>query len=103
MTSRYLPTSSHPIAFSPPPMRATSAPAGWTRKTFALAMHMGCLALFWTLVVSPVVTPILTGELQREFMPLLQAWSDWTSGGHAECSRRSPQSTCMPAWATTAR
>jgi hypothetical protein len=70
-----------PDDLSHPPARS-AAPAcavGWTRKTFALTMHAACLALFWLLVVRPVVTPIASGELQREFAPVLRAWTAWTS------------------------
>lgn len=52
---------------------------GWTRKTLALLTHLGCLALFWFLVVWPVVSPVARGELAREFEPVRKAWSDWTS------------------------
>ncbi len=67
----------HATALSSTGRRGPRKQAGWTRKTFALALHASCLVLFWALVVSPVVTPILTGELQREFKPLLQAWAGW--------------------------
>jgi uncharacterized BrkB/YihY/UPF0761 family membrane protein len=56
------------------------APAGWTRKTFALAMHLACLGLFGLTVVLPVVGPLGSGELAREFQPVQQAcaaWVDW--------------------------
>jgi hypothetical protein len=46
----------------------------------ALAMHLTCLALFGLFVVWPVVAPIASGELAREFQPVLEtlvAWSPW--------------------------
>lgn len=57
-----------------------AADAGWTRKTFALALHLACLALFWLTVVWPVVSPLGSGELAREFQPVREAgaaWIDW--------------------------
>jgi hypothetical protein len=72
MMPRQLPIRPHQIGLSSTALPVVTSP-GWTRKTFALAMHMSCLALFWTLVVSPLLTPIRTGELQREFKPVLQA------------------------------
>jgi hypothetical protein len=66
-----------PIAFHPQFLSIHAADVGWTRKTFALGMHLACLALFGVLVVWPVVEPIASGELAREFKPLLQAWAGW--------------------------
>jgi hypothetical protein len=43
------------------------------RKLLAAAMHMACLALFWVLVVWPVAGPMASGELAREFGPVLCA------------------------------
>lgn len=48
----------------------------------ALVMHATCLALFGLFVVWPVVAPIASGELAREFQPVLEtlaAWSPWES------------------------
>jgi hypothetical protein len=50
-----------------------AAPAGWTRKTFALSLHLACLGLFWLTVVWPVLGPVGRGELARELKPLQQA------------------------------
>jgi hypothetical protein len=46
---------------------------GWARKTLAIAIHMTCLALFGLTVVWPVASPLASGELAREFAPVLQA------------------------------
>jgi hypothetical protein len=61
-------------------MARPAAPVGWTRKTFALAMHLACLALFWVTVVWPVASPVGSGELAREFQVVREtsaAWVDW--------------------------
>jgi hypothetical protein len=58
----------------PHPAQATTV--GWTRKTFAIAMHMSCLALFGLTVVWPVASPMASGELAREFAPVLQALAE---------------------------
>ena len=57
---------------------ARVAPVGWTRKTFAIAVHMACLGLFGLIVVWPVASPIARGELAREFKPVLEALGSWT-------------------------
>jgi hypothetical protein len=57
-----------------------SAQAGWTRKLTALFMHCTCLALFGLFVVWPVVGPIASGELAREFQPVLEALAAWQPG-----------------------
>lgn len=54
-----------------------AAPAGWARKTFALALHMTCLGLFGLFVVWPVASPASSGELAREFKPVLQVLASW--------------------------
>lgn len=75
MTPRRLPlrpgnSASHALpAWAP----FQAAPAGWTRKALALSMHCSCLALFGLLVVWPVLSPIASGELAREFEPVLEA------------------------------
>lgn len=61
----------------PSDARAQAAPVGWTRKTFALAMHLTCLGLFGWMVVWPVASPIARGELAREFKPVLEALGSW--------------------------
>lgn len=50
----------------------------WTRKTFALTLHVGCLGLFGLLVVWPVASPLASGELAREFKPVLEALAAWS-------------------------
>jgi hypothetical protein len=82
MTPRRLPLSPDTIYFHQPlhpTIAARMASVGWTRKLFALALHMACLALFGLFVVWPVAAPIARGELEREFRPVLQAWSAWTA------------------------
>ena len=39
---------------------------------------MACLALFGLAVVWPVVSPVASGELAREFEPVLQALAAWS-------------------------
>ena len=83
MIARRLPLSPDTLAshhtlslWAPSP----AAPAGWTRKVAALVLHLTCLALFGLFVVWPVVSPIASGELEREFKPVLEAlaaWSPW--------------------------
>lgn len=87
MMPRQLPIRPHEIGLSSTALPVAASP-GWTRKTFALAMHMSCLALFWTLVVSPLLTPIRTGELQREFKPVLQALTALFQPTHPQQPRR---------------
>lgn len=53
------------------PARATAA--SWPRKAVAVALHTTCLGLFGILVVWPVVSPLASGELAREFKPVLDA------------------------------
>jgi hypothetical protein len=74
-------TARHPdsIAFPPQFLSVEAVDVSWRRKTFALALHMTCLGLFGVLVVWPVVSPIASGELAREFEPLLRAWASWSS------------------------
>lgn len=55
-----------------------AAPVGLARKTFALALHMTCLGLFGLFVVWPVASPLSSGELAREFKPVLQALATWS-------------------------
>ena len=76
MTPRRLPLRpdtfvSHRALPAAAPVRV--APVGWARKTFALALHMTCLGLFGLFVVWPVASPLSSGELAREFKPVLQA------------------------------
>ena len=52
-----------------------AAPAGWTRKTFALTLHLACLALFGLTVVMPVAGPVGRGELARELQPVQAAYA----------------------------
>jgi len=52
---------------------AKPADVGLARKTFALVLHTTCLGLFGILVVWPLVSSITSGELVREFKPVLQA------------------------------
>ena len=81
MTPRRLPlspetlASHHALSFWAP---AQAAPAGWTRKMTALVMHLTCLALFGLFVVWPVVGPIASGELTREFQPVLATLAAWS-------------------------
>lgn len=85
MTPRRLPLPPQLIVVRPrnpfPEVDAAVAGVGWTRKTFALAMHMACLWLFWLLVASPLVTSLRSGELAREFAPVVEAVRGWV-GGH---------------------
>ena len=53
------------------------APVAWPRKATALAMHLSGLTLFALTVVWPVVSPIASGELGREFRPMLHALVAW--------------------------
>jgi len=83
MTPRRLPLrllhtlpSDRPLAHRVP---VELAPVGWTRKTLAVATHFTCLAFFGLLVVWPVASPIASGELAREFKPVLQALATWVS------------------------
>ena len=62
---------------------AQSARVGWTRKAAAVAMHLACLALFGLIVVWPVASPIASGELGREFQPVLQALAAWAPFGRS--------------------
>jgi hypothetical protein len=73
MTPRRLRLSDDTASFGPhaPAFCRGDAP-GLTRKTMALGMHLTCLGLFGLLVVWPVARPIATGELAREFKPMLQ-------------------------------
>lgn len=76
--SRSLPPDT--VAFQPSFLsdtRARAGSVGWRRKTFALALHVACLALFGASVVWPVASPIARGELAREFKPVLEAWEGW--------------------------
>jgi hypothetical protein len=84
MTPRRLPLrpdtlAARSLAPAPAPARAASAAsAGWARKAFAITVHMACLGLFWLVVVVPVASPIASGELAREFKPVLRALEDWS-------------------------
>jgi hypothetical protein len=81
MTPRRLPLRPDTIASQypfPVPARLQAAPAGWTRKTLAIAMHITCLGLFGLTVVWPVASPIASGELAREFKPVLEVLAAWT-------------------------
>jgi hypothetical protein len=75
MIARRLPLDSETLRHRPEALVVArpATPAGWTRKTFALSMHLACLGLFWLTVVSPVIDPVGRGELARELKPLLQA------------------------------
>lgn len=66
------------------PMPAT---AGWRRKTFALALHVGCLGLFGFFVVWPVASPIARGQLAREFQPVVDVLA--AQGWWPACEPRS--------------
>ncbi|HVE55155.1 MAG TPA: hypothetical protein VNB23_17375 [Ramlibacter sp.] len=50
---------------------------GWTRKTFALGLHAASLALFGLTVVWPVVGPLASGEMARDFGLLQSALEEW--------------------------
>ena len=63
---------------SPSLGRGPSGAAGWTRKAFAIALHLSCLALFGLTVVWPVASPLASGELAREFKPVLEALANWS-------------------------
>ncbi|HEX2543393.1 MAG TPA: hypothetical protein VHL79_00850 [Ramlibacter sp.] len=74
MTPRRLPLDAQTLRLRPPALLTPrpAAPVGFTRKTFALAMHFGCLGLFGLTVVWPVIGPIASGEVARD-LQLLQA------------------------------
>jgi hypothetical protein len=57
-----------------------SASSTRMQKAIALMLHAGGLALFYAVVVMPVASPLATGELAREFKPLLDAWIAWSAG-----------------------
>jgi hypothetical protein len=61
---------------------ARTPAVGVWRKGCAAAMHVTFLGLFWLVVVSPVVSPIRSGELAREFKPVLDALAaqGWWTG-----------------------
>jgi uncharacterized BrkB/YihY/UPF0761 family membrane protein len=70
----------------PPPawiVRPAARP-GWTRKTFALGLHLACLGVFGLTVVWPVVGPVASGELARELAMLQEAAQAWITAlrGH---------------------
>lgn len=76
MIPRRLPLDPDAIPFHrplPSGSRGQGAPVGWTRKTFALVVHLTCLGLFGLFVVWPVASPIARGELASEFKPVLEA------------------------------
>ena len=80
MMPRRLPLRPDTIASQcpfPVPARVQVAPVGWTRKTFAMAMHISCLGLFGLIVVWPLASPIASGELAREFKPVLEVLAAW--------------------------
>lgn len=82
MIPRRLPLDTETLRLRPEPhwVVRPARPAAWTRKTFALALHLACLGLFALTVVLPVVGPVASGELAREFQPLqaaCAAWVDW--------------------------
>ena len=86
MMPRRLPLSPDTLSFAaalPPPAPAA---VGWTRKAAAMAMHIACLALFGLIVVWPLASPIASGELAREFKPVLDALAacgPWTEPSRA--------------------
>ncbi|WP_222622803.1 hypothetical protein [Ramlibacter cellulosilyticus] len=51
--------------------------AGWGQKTFAIATHVTCLGLFGLVVVWPIASPLASGELAREFAPVLELLVAW--------------------------
>ena len=76
MMPRRLPLHPHAVrssCTSPWKAPAPAVAARWPRKAMAIALHTTCLGLFGILVVWPVVSPIASGELAREFRPLLEA------------------------------
>lgn len=82
MIARRLPLDPETLRLRPEAVLVArpTASVGWTRKTFALAMHLVCLAVFWMTVVWPVVSPVGSGELAREFALVREtsaAWVDW--------------------------
>lgn len=79
MMPRRLPLRTDTTSHCPFPAvaRVPVARAGWTRKTFAMTMHITCLGLFGLTVVWPLASPIASGELAREFKPVLQALASW--------------------------
>ena len=83
MTPRRLPLRPDTIVLRPSLDARNVAPAlpsaGWTRKTFALTLHLAGLGLFGLTVVWPLVGPIASGEAAREFAPLLVAWDAWAA------------------------
>jgi hypothetical protein len=46
-------------------------------QVYGDARRGACLALFWLLVVWPVTGPIASGELVREFGPLVRVLAAW--------------------------
>jgi thiosulfate reductase cytochrome b subunit len=76
MTPRRLPVPPHLVTVRPSLLsefESDVASAGWLRKTWALALHLACLWLFAAVVVWPLVSSVSSGELAREFKPVLQA------------------------------
>ena len=58
--------------------RARRSAAGLRRKACAIALHAACFGLFGWTVVWPVLSPVVNGEITREFEPALKAWADFT-------------------------
>lgn len=54
-----------------------ATPPGWTRKTCAMVLHLACLGLFGLSVVWPVVGPLASGQVARDFALLHQAGTAW--------------------------
>jgi len=73
MMPRRLPLSPDTFSFDAALPPAPPAAVGWMRKAMAMAMHVACLALFGLMVVWPLASPIASGELAREFKPVLDA------------------------------
>ncbi len=94
MTPRRLPLDPRTIVVRTPQLSELAGETfcvGWTRKAFALALHMTCLGLFALVVVWPLVSSVSSGALAREFGPALDAWTCWTSSpdeAPARCTLR---------------
>jgi hypothetical protein len=82
MTPRRLPLPLDPVSIqrvSRSEVETGVSSVGFLRTLFALALHAGGLALFYTIVVMPVASPVATGELAREFKPLVDALIAWSA------------------------
>jgi thiosulfate reductase cytochrome b subunit len=83
MTPRRLPLPRELIAVRPSirsEMDSDVGSPGFMRKAWALTMHLACLWLFWLFCVSPLVSSIASGELAREFAPVLEAVKQMAAG-----------------------